>query len=154
MGILKHLLFWPVSGPAYLTRFSLEKVEGVVREELTDVNRVKEELLDLQLALELGEVDEEEYAAEEARLMRELREVRRWRKRFGMGTRGGVVQVGGEEGPRAPEAASEEEREEREERGTVVGPGASLEVSVDFEEGEEEEWSPEPDASADDSSSS
>jgi hypothetical protein len=36
MGILKHLLFWPVTGPLFLIDFSLGKVEGVVREELTD----------------------------------------------------------------------------------------------------------------------
>jgi hypothetical protein len=31
----------------YLTEFSLEKVQGVVRDQLTDDARVKEELLDL-----------------------------------------------------------------------------------------------------------
>lgn len=142
MGVLKHLLFWPVTGPSYLARFSLDKVRGVVRDQLTDVGRVKEELLDLQLAMELGEVDEEEYVREEARLMQELREVRRWRERFGMGTRGGVVQVGGEEeGGERDEAAA-------------IGPGATLDVSVDFGEDDEEEWSVERHDSGDDSSSS
>lgn len=93
MGILKHLLFWPVTGPTFLTRFSLERLQGLVREELTDDARVKEALLELQLALELGEIDEAGYAREEARLMEELREVRRWREEFGMGTGGGVVRV-------------------------------------------------------------
>src|SRR5437868_5722804 len=93
MGFLKHLLFWPVTGPMYLAEFSLEKVQGVVKEQLTDDSRVKEELLDLQLRLEMGDIDDAEYDAEEARLMGQLRDVRRWREEFGMATRGGLVKV-------------------------------------------------------------
>ena len=61
MDILKHLLFWPVTGPMYLAEFSIEKVQGVVKEQLTDDSRVKEELLDLQLRLEMGDIDDDEY---------------------------------------------------------------------------------------------
>lgn len=93
MGILTHLLFWPVTGPTFLARYSMEKVQEVVRDELTDDARVKEELLALQMALELGDVDDDEYVRREAALMRQLREVREWRERFGMGTAGGPVQV-------------------------------------------------------------
>jgi hypothetical protein len=95
VGLLKHLLFWPVTGPMFLTEFSLGKLQGVVREELTDDSRVREELLDLQLRLEMGDIDDAEYLREEERLMAQLREVRRWREEFGMGTRGGPVQVAG-----------------------------------------------------------
>lgn len=101
MGFLKHLLFWPVTGPLFLTRFSLDRVRERVREELTDEDRVREDLLALQMELELGEIDEEEYERREAELMRQLREVREWRRRFGMGVRGGPVRVAGtgDEGP-------------------------------------------------------
>ena len=129
MGILKHLLFWPVTGPAFLTRFSLEKVQGVVQEQLTDDTRVKEALLDLQLRLELGEIDDDEYVREETRLMDELREVRRWREEFGMGTRGGVVRVSAEEG-----AGADAPSEERPQAG--IPRGATLEVSLDWDEDE------------------
>lgn len=84
MGILKHLLLWPVTGPRWLAGFSLEQVEGAVRRELTDDTPVKEELLELQLRLELGEIDDEEYDEREAALMRRLQETRRWREEFGM----------------------------------------------------------------------
>ncbi len=93
MGLLKHLLFWPVTGPTFLARFSMEKVEEVVRQELTDDERIKEELLALQMQLELDEIDDQEYVAREAELMRQLREVREWREEFGMGTSGGPVRV-------------------------------------------------------------
>ncbi len=98
MGLLKHLLFWPVTGPSFLARFSLEKVEEVVRQELTDDERIKEELLALQMQLELEEIDDAEYVAREAALMQQLREVREWREEFGMGTSGGPVRVAPAEG--------------------------------------------------------
>ena len=145
MGILKHLLFWPVTGPLFLARFSLEKVEGVVREQLTDDAAIKAELLELQLELELGEVDDATYAAREAALMRRLREVREWRERFGMGVSGGLVRVAapGEAAPDGPsgdvpaaqqppageEAAGDENRAPR-----IADPrGASIEINLDWE---------------------
>jgi hypothetical protein len=93
MGILKHLLFWPVTGPLFLAEFSLGKVNGVVREELTDDSRIKAELMELQLKLELGDIDDEQYVAMEADLMQQLREIRQWREEFGMGVQGGPVRV-------------------------------------------------------------
>jgi hypothetical protein len=93
MGLLKHLLFWPVTGPIFLARFSLDKVQGVVRDELTDDATIKAELMRLQLELELGDIDDEEYVEREAELMVRLREVRAWREEFGMSVPGGPVRV-------------------------------------------------------------
>lgn len=93
MGILKHLLFWPVTGPTFLARFSMEKVLDTAKHELTDDDRIKEGLLGLQMQLELGEIDEDEYLVREAALMEELRDVRAWREEFGMSTGGGPVRV-------------------------------------------------------------
>jgi hypothetical protein len=93
MGLLKHLLFWPVTGPLFLAEFSLNKVQGVVREELTDDTRIKAELMELQLKLELGDIDDDEYVEQEAMLMLQLREIREWREQFGMGVSGGPVRV-------------------------------------------------------------
>jgi hypothetical protein len=123
MGILKHLLFWPVTGPMYLAEFSIEKVQGVVKEQLTDDARIKEELLDLQLRLEMGDIDDEQYVVEETRLMAQLRDVRRWREEFGMATRGGVVQV-------ANEGDVDEEREPPQ---PLTGK-AELDISLDWDE--------------------
>lgn len=84
MGLIKHLLFWPVTGPKALVDFSLRQADGMVRRELTDDERVKEDLMALQMELELGGIDEEEYARREARLMERLRDARAWRVRLGM----------------------------------------------------------------------
>lgn len=93
MGLLKHLLFWPVTGPQFLIDFSLRRVQGVVQQELTDDSGVKAELLELQLLLELGDIDEAEYDRRERRLMDRLREIREWREQLGMGVSGGPVRV-------------------------------------------------------------
>jgi hypothetical protein len=101
VGLLKHLLFWPVTGPSFLIDFSLGRVQGVVQQELTDDSGVKAELMELQLLLELGDIDDDEYSRREARLMQQLREIREWREHFGMGVSGGVVRVA--EDARAPD---------------------------------------------------
>jgi len=133
MGLLKHLLFWPVTGPLFLLDFSMAKVEGVVREELTDDSPVKAELLELQLLLELGDIDDEEYTAREAAIMGRLREVRDWRERFGMGVSGGPVRVASTEEEPAPSAIVPA-ADEKEEAPKVAQPGeATIDVHFDWE---------------------
>ena len=143
MGLLKHLLFWPVTGPQFLIEFSLGKVNETVREQLTDDASVKEELLALQMRLELGEIDDEEYVELEAELMQRLRDVRHWREEFGMATSGGPVRVRQEpEADEAPNLAEEvvgspEGTDDRADatppRGGIASPeGASVEVSLDW----------------------
>jgi hypothetical protein len=93
MGLLSKLLFFPVSGPVAGIRWSLSKVQAVVEEELTDDTPVKQELMELQLKLELGDIDDAEYSRREAELMERLRDVRAWREHFGKATSGGPVRV-------------------------------------------------------------
>jgi ribosomal protein L29 len=93
MGLLKHLLFWPVTGPVAGIRWSLGKVQRVVEEQLVDDTEVKQELMELQMRVELGDLDDEAYVREEARLMARLREVREWRERLGIASAGGPVRV-------------------------------------------------------------
>lgn len=144
MGLLKHLLFWPVTGPKFLLDFSMGKVNDVVREELTDDTPVKSELLELQLQLELGDIDEEEYARREAELMQRLREIREWREHFGMGVSGGPVRVqsadAGGSGPvtapdevaGAPSPDEEAGRPPQSDAPRVVKPGdATIEFDLD-----------------------
>jgi hypothetical protein len=68
-------------------------VQAVVEEELTDDTSVKQELMELQLQVELGDIDDAEYVRREAALMQRLREVRDWRERLGKGVSGGLVRV-------------------------------------------------------------
>jgi hypothetical protein len=103
VGLLSNVLFFPVTGPVAGIRWVLSNVQKVAEDELTDDTPVKQELMELQLQLELGDIDDAEYLVREQALMQRLREVREWRERLGKGTSGGPVQVarsggGGEEG--------------------------------------------------------
>jgi hypothetical protein len=93
MGLLTNILLAPFLGPIYGTRWTLDKVDRLVREELTDDTPIKEDLMTLQMQLEMGEIDDAEYMRREAEIMRRLREVREWREKFGMSTGGGPVRV-------------------------------------------------------------
>lgn len=149
MGLLKHILFWPVTGPLFLAEFSLNKVQGVVREELTDDTRIKAELMELQLKLELGDIDDDEFVAQEALLMRQLREIREWREEFGMGVSGGPVRVRSSQGEETVEpddsadvvsaddaraSDAEEQVDEAGRKPQVADPGgASIEINLDWD---------------------
>ena len=98
MGLLTKLLFFPVAGPVAGIKWSLGKVQSVVEEELTDDSPIKQELMELQMQLELGDIDDAEYVKREAALMVRLREVRAWRERLGKGTAGGAVRVARDHG--------------------------------------------------------
>lgn len=98
MGLLTKILLSPFLGPVWGAQWSLEKVERAVKEELSDDTSVKNEFMQLQLLLESGEIDDDEYLVREQEIMARLREVRRWREEFGMATAGGPVRVAREEG--------------------------------------------------------
>ena len=93
MSLLTKLLFFPITGPVAGIKWSLGKVQRVVEEELVDDSFVKQELMELQLLLELGDIDDAEYVRREAVLMERLREVRRWREHFGLQAGPGPVRV-------------------------------------------------------------
>jgi len=93
MGLLTKLLFFPIAGPVAGIKWSLGKVQNVVEEELTDDAPIKQDLMELQMRLELGDITDAVYLEREAELMARLRDVRAWRERLGKGTSGGPVRV-------------------------------------------------------------
>lgn len=98
MGLLSKILLSPFMGPVWGTQWTLEKVERAVKEELSDDTPVKNDFMQLQLQLESGEIDDDEYIIREKEIMDKLRAVREWREQFGMSTSGGPVRVAREEG--------------------------------------------------------
>lgn len=131
MGLIKHLLFWPITGPKFLFDFSMGKVEGVVREELTDDTAVKAELMELQLLLELGDIDDDEFVRREALIMQKLREIREWKEEFGMAVSGGPVRVAREE--EEPESTTPA-AEAAQEGPQVASPGeATIDLHLDWD---------------------
>jgi hypothetical protein len=132
MGILKHLLFWPVTGPKFLIDFAVDQVEGVVKENLTDDSEVKAELMELQLLLELGDIDDDEYVRREAMLMQRFREIRDWREQFGMGVSGGPVRVQAQE-ETEPKPEEEKKPEEAKKPQVASSDQATVDLHLDWE---------------------
>ena len=93
MGLLTKLLFFPIAGPVAGIKWSLGKVQNVVEEELTDDAPIKQDLMELQMRLELGDITDAVYLEREAELMARLRDVRAWRERLGKAMSGGPVRV-------------------------------------------------------------
>ncbi len=93
MGLISSVLLFPVTGPVAGIRWTLGKIQRVVQEELVDDSSVKQELMELQVLLELGDSDDDEDRGREAVLMQRLRDVRRWREEFGLSAPGGPVRV-------------------------------------------------------------
>jgi hypothetical protein len=93
MGLLSSILLAPFTGPVNGALWTIEKVQRVVEDQLTDDTPIKEELMQLQLQLEAGEIGDDEYVVREADIMHRLRDVRAWREQFGMSVGGGPVRV-------------------------------------------------------------
>ena len=69
--MIDDLLLLPIDG----MKFVFRTLAKVAEEQYTDDAPVKERLLELQLKLDAGDVTEEEYVAEEAAILKELREI-------------------------------------------------------------------------------
>jgi hypothetical protein len=57
-------------------RFVLDKIAGAVEAEMNDEGGLREQLLAAQMQLELGEIDDDDFAAIESEVMARLREIR------------------------------------------------------------------------------
>jgi len=76
--LIDDLLSLPVSG----IKFVLRTLQQVAEEQYTDTAPGKRRLLELQLALESGEISEQEYVRQEADILRELREIENRKRRM------------------------------------------------------------------------
>jgi Gas vesicle protein G len=71
MLFIDDLLLAPITG----FKFILRTVQRIAEEQYTDDAPVKEQLLELQVLLESGEISEEEYVEREGAILRQLREI-------------------------------------------------------------------------------
>jgi hypothetical protein len=74
--MLFKLLGAPLGLPLAGLKFVLRQVGDIADRELNDESAVREQFLLLQVQLEEGDVDEDEYAAREAELLARLREIK------------------------------------------------------------------------------
>ncbi len=78
--VLFRLLALPVTAPAARLQYCLRKVVEYAEQQISDDAPVREELLELNLALEEGRVTEDEFAEREAVLLARLREIREYQR--------------------------------------------------------------------------
>lgn len=72
MGLFFDLLTSPVLAMPRMVYWLAQKVTEEVERELLDEDRVRGQLLELQLSYDLGEISEEKYAEQERVLMERL----------------------------------------------------------------------------------
>ena len=78
MFLIDDLLALPIGG----FKFVLRTLQQVAEEQYTDSSPGKRRLLELQLALESGEITEQEYVRREAEILGELREIENRKRRM------------------------------------------------------------------------
>ena len=78
-------------------RFVLDKVAQAVDREMNDEGFLREQLLDAQMRLELGEIDEREFARLEGDLLARMRDIRERQRGESDSVSGGGYKVTGVE---------------------------------------------------------
>ena len=74
--LLDDILLFPIKGPIAGFKWIMNTIQKLADEELLNDQPWKERLIELQMRLELGEISEEEYAAEEKVVFQALRDIR------------------------------------------------------------------------------
>ena len=74
--LLDDILMLPLKGPLAGFRWVMNTIQKLADEELMNDQPWKERLIELQMRLELGEISEEDYAAEEKVVFQALRDIR------------------------------------------------------------------------------
>ena len=72
MGILLNILGAPLLGPIKGMKWIAEKVDNVVRQTTSNKSKLKSDLLELSMMLELGKIAEDEFARKEKEILVEL----------------------------------------------------------------------------------
>ncbi len=73
MGPLGSLLTFPLTGPLRGLLWLAEQLRDQAERELFNPDRIRQQLTELELQLDLGQISEEEYEAAETALLDQLR---------------------------------------------------------------------------------
>ena len=76
MFLLDDILLLPISIPVAGFNWILRQIQTMANEELLNDQPWKERLIELQMMLEVGDITEEQYAREEAKVFAALRDIR------------------------------------------------------------------------------
>ncbi|MFQ3661772.1 MAG: gas vesicle protein GvpG [Chloroflexaceae bacterium] len=75
MSTLGSLLAFPLTGPLRGLLWLAGQLHEQAQRELCDPERIRQQLTELELQLDLGQISEEEYEAAETALLDQLRQV-------------------------------------------------------------------------------
>lgn len=70
----------PWAGPTRLIGFVAKNINEQVKSEYLDEGKVQAELLDLTMRYDRGEVNDEEYTEQEARILQHLNDIRNYKQ--------------------------------------------------------------------------
>ena len=76
MLLIDDILLLPLKLPVAGFNWILKQIQTMADEQLLDDQPWKERLIELQMMLEVGDITEQEYTAEEAKVFVALREIR------------------------------------------------------------------------------
>lgn len=76
MGLLSDLLLFPITGPVRGLTFILEQFQDELEQESQGEGRLSDELMDLTLRYESGELSDDQFQAAEAELIERLNTIR------------------------------------------------------------------------------
>jgi hypothetical protein len=74
--IVDDIFFSPIKIPVWIAN----KLADSAEKEITDDSKIYQDLLELQMRSELGEISDEEYDRQETRLMERLEEIRKYKE--------------------------------------------------------------------------
>jgi Gas vesicle protein G len=74
--LLDDILLLPITGPIAGFKWVMNTIQKMADEELMNDQPWKERLIELQMMLEVGEISEEDYTAEEKVVFQALRDIR------------------------------------------------------------------------------
>ena len=88
MFLLDDILMLPLRLPVAGFNWIMKQIQTMANEELLNDQPWKERLIELQMMLEVGDINEEEYAVQEAQVFQALRDIRARREEIARQARG------------------------------------------------------------------
>jgi hypothetical protein len=79
MNWLGYLLTFPISVPVEFSLWTARKLAERTEEVFYDEGPVRSALMELEMKLDMGEIDEETFEAEEALILARLKEIREYK---------------------------------------------------------------------------
>lgn len=82
MGLVTGLLLFPVVAPVQGMRFVLEQLRAEAESMMLDEDRIRAEIMELEMRHDQGDISDEDYEVQETELLQDLNVMRANQERF------------------------------------------------------------------------